>query len=272
MSKKIGEFNIILEAEALKRSIAFIAQNTVKEIKSAIKDVAFAAYSSIASDAQTKLGGTRQAYMSGLRFINLSPDNYLIYLDGAWPNKIEDGWAPYDMKEQLLKSTAKVKAGSRAGQDWVQRGKKGQRYAHVPFEHSMTASAAKGASDLSGIIKNIKAANIATGVRQKITKIYKDADGNPMSGKVATFKFSPEDIAKGLSIPNLQGLNKYQTVYNDKNGKERVKSVYMTFRTISDLSPAGKWYNKGNSGLKAFPEAERYVEAEIKNILDTLLK
>lgn len=272
MSKKIGEFTVHLEAEALKRQIGYIAENTVKEIKSAIKDIAFAAYSSIASDAQKKLGETRQAYMSGLRFVNISPDNYLIFLDGAWPNKIEDGWAPYDMKDSLLSSKAKVKSGPRAGADWVQKGKKGQRYAHVPFEHNMSASAAKGASDLSGIIKNIKAANLATGIQQKITKIYKDADGKALSGKVATFNFSAEDIARGLSIPNLQGLNKYQTVYNDKNGKERVKSVYMTFRTISDLSPAGKWYNKGNSGLKAFPEAERYVEAEIKNILDMLLK
>lgn len=267
---KDGKFIININSEAFKRGITEVSRETLKAVKQAVKDTAFAAYASIASDAQRKLGDTRQAYMAGLKFATVAPDNYLIYLDGAWPNKIEDGYSSYDMKNQLLNSNAKVKEGPNAGKDWVKKGKKGQRYAAVPFEHNIKAT--QGASDLAGIIKNLKATGIATGMTQKITKVYKDASGSVLTGKVATFNSSPADIAQGLTIPNLEGLTKYQSVMTDKNGKQRVRSVYMTFRTISDLSPAGKWQHPGYSGLRAFQTAEEYVEKEIQNILNALLR
>lgn len=270
MAKGPGSFIVNIDAEALKRQITYVSTETVKSIKQAIKDTAFGAYSSIVSDAQKKLNNTRKAYMDGLKFVTISPDNYIIYLDGKWPNALEDGITPYDMKDALLKSPAKVSEGPRAGEPWVRKGKKGQRYAAVPYEHNKRAT--QGASDLAGIIKNLKVYNPATEMNQKITQVFKDANGKVLTGKVATYKSSPEDIEMGIFNKNIQGLTKYQTVMTDKNGKQRVKSVYMTFRTISDLSPAGKWQNKGYPGLKAFQRAEDYVEKEIENILNTLLK
>lgn len=255
----------------LKRGITDYTDEMLGEIQQAVKDTAYAAYASIVSDAQSKLNTTRKDYLSALKFITLQKDNYLIFLDSGFANEIEDGWSPFDMKNKLLSSKKNVSEGPRAGLPWVQKGKAGQRYAHVPFEHSV-GRGTKGASDLSGIIKNLKTMNSKTGLQQKMTSVFKDASGKVMQGKVASYRSSKADQEKGLSIPNLEGITKYQKLYKDKNGKEKVKSLYLTFRTVSDRSPSGKWQNKGYNGLHAFAEAEKYVEAQLQVILDTILK
>lgn len=269
MPKK-GEFIVDINAEALKRGLTQIALSKVEEIRQAVKDTAHAAYASIIAKAQSKLTSTRRDYLSGLQFETISPDNYVIYLDGNWPNGIEDGWAPYDMKQQLLKSRKVVTQGSRAGQPWVQKGKKQQRYAHVPFEHG-TGNGASGASDLAGVIKNLKAHNLKTGKMQRMGSTFKDASGKVLQGKVATFRYPPEEAAMGLSHPRLEGVTKYQKTVKNLQGKMRTKSLYVTYRTISDLSPSNKWQNKGFAGLNAFSDAEKYVESEIENIIRTIL-
>lgn len=271
MPRKTGEFVVDIDAEALKRGIRAVAQSKVEEIEQAVSNVAHATYAAIVAKAQKKLTSTRSAYVGGMKFETISPNNYVIYLDGNWANAIEDGWSPYDMKETLLKSKKTVSEGSRAGLPWVQKGKKGQRYAKVPFEHSPRVTGATGASDLAGVLKNLSVMNLKTNKMQKLTSTFKDDLGKPLQGKVATYRSSPEDVKRGLTIPNLEGLTKYQKVYTTFSGKQRVKSAYLTFRTISDLSPASKWQNKGYSGLRAFPEAEAAVRDEIQNILRIVL-
>jgi hypothetical protein len=275
MPNKIGEFIVNLDVEALRRGIKYIAESTVNDIKQAVKDLAHAAHSAIAGQATKTLNQTRKSYLSGLKFETVSPDNYIIYLDGKWPNSIEDGWKPYDMKDSLLSSTALVKEGRNKGREWVQKTKSGpnkdKRYAHVPFEHS-TGKAAKGSSNLAEVIKSLEAYNKRTGLKQKITKVFKDESGKSMVGNVATFRYPADFVQQFDKTPLLEGLTKYQSIKVDKNGKERVTSVYLTFRTISDLSAAGKWYSSGYQGLGAFPEAEKEVEKELQNILDHFLK
>lgn len=257
MSKK-GEIIIEIKAEELGLAIENLAEELVNEFQEAIKQTANAAYANIIADAQTKLGRTRQDYLKGLKFDNLGNNNYLISLDGEWPNKIEDGYPSYDMKSTLLNSDAKVSQGSRSGLPWVQEGKNG-KYAHVPFEQKPFSKAPQ-ANDLGAAIKQLETYNMQ-GRKQKFTKIFRDPSGKALSGKVAS--------VGDTGIPNLDGITKFQQVSTSKSGKETVSSVYMTWRTISENSSG--WTHPGYSGLNAFQAAEMWVEKEIENILKNFL-
>ena len=187
--------------------------------------------------------------------MDLGDNNYMIYLDGDWANQLEDGFGSYNMRDTLLNSNATVSTGSRKGMPWVQKGKKG-KYAHVPFEHKPMQAQS---GDLASEIKKMTATN-RQGVQQEIMKVFKDDFGKPLVGKVAT-------LAKGAAPhPNLEGLTKYQKI--DAAG--RVRSFYMTFRTISEATSGG-WRHPGYSGKHFFDEAERDIELELENIIKTLL-
>lgn len=256
----MADFDIKLMAEALGKSIENLAPQIEQELNDAVKNVANAAHSAIISRVQgmSMNPKNRQDYLRALQFKQLGDASYIIYLDGEWPNKLEDGFSGYSIKDQLLKSTKKVQVGSRAGQSWVRENAKGKKWAVVPFEHK-PFSGEKMSGDLASDIKKLIAKNMA-GKEQKLTKTFKDLEGNPLVGKVAQVK-NPGDGAN----PNLAGITKFQHV----SDKGAVSSIYMTFRVVSEDS-AG-WQHSGFGGYGLFQEAEQFVEQELDNILKTIL-
>lgn len=256
-----SKFNLSAE-ESLKKlgkSLEDIAPAVEEEINGAIADIAFATHAFIISKAQAELNSTRQDYLKGIEFIELGDNSYLIGLNGSWANQLEDGYGPYNMQERLLASKKIVDVGTRAGQPWVQIGKEGQKYAHVPFEKK-PFSKAGGASELAQSIQQMTATNMK-GRKQKITSIFKDLEGNPLQGKVATAR---------SGNPMLDQLVKYQkSTKNAETGKVSTSSVYMNYRTISELGET--WMHPGWSGLHALDEAEKYAEEQIDKIVNIIL-
>lgn len=258
---KDGEFIIDFNAEGFQKQLEQASDQVIGEIKGAVKDLANAAYANIVASAQSKLKTTRLDYLKGLKFDSLGDDTYLISLEGQFPNAIEDGWGPFNMKDKMLSSTKTVQVGSRAGQPWVQKGKKGQKYAHVPFEKK-PFSKDLPTGDMASMIKKFKAVN-AKGRVQNFTSIFKDEGGKPIEGKVAS--------VRNTGIPGLENVTKYQKIYTNTNtGKQVTSSVYLTFKTVSELSPADAWYNKGFAGAHFFKETEDFVEEQMNNILKLL--
>lgn len=255
-----GEFIIHINSDELQKKFDGMADQIVAETRQAIKDLAYAAYANITANAQKKLKSTRADYIRGLKLDELGNDNYLITLNGRQPNAVEDGWDPFDMKPHLLNSQKRVEVGSRAGQPWVQKGKKGQRFAHVPIEQK-PFSKVQG-NDLAQALQSFRVEN-RRGRKQRFTSIFKDEQGTPVEGRAATIR--------NTGIKGLENVTKYQRIYtNEKTGKQSVSSVYLTFKTVSDLSPAEAWRNKGFAGLHAFDEAEKFIERELDNILDSI--
>lgn len=250
------EINLI--AEELGKSLKQLAPQVQAELEQAVGNLANAAYAAIVAKIQGMSTDpkNRQAYLKALNFQDLGNATWLIYLDGEWPNKLEQGYGPYSIKEQLLKSQKTVEVGSRAGQPWVRKNKTGGKYAAVPFDHK-PFSGEKMAGSLAEDIHKIVVKN-RQGQEQSITKTFFDLEGKPIQGKVAT-------AGKHPTNPNLSGLTKYQTISD--SGK--VSSIYMTYRMVSEDSPG--WTHPGHKGYQLFKEAESYVQAELKNILNTLL-
>lgn len=251
------DIEVKLIADQLGKDLAKAAPHIQAEIEQAVGNLAHAAYAMIVSRIQAMQMNpkNRQDYLRGLKFQDLGDATWLIFLDGEWPSKLEEGFGSYNIKDQLLKSTKTVEVGSRAGQPWVRTNKKGKKFAAVPFEHK-PFSGEKMAGNLADDIKKIMVKNRA-GVEQAITETFFDLGGKPIAGKVAT--------AQNVGIPNLEGLTKYQFVHD--SGK--VSSVYMTYRMVGEDSKG--WTHPGHKGYQLFQEAEKYVENEIKNILNTVL-
>lgn len=254
----MADISLKVKAEALGKSMENLAPQVEEEINSAVKNLATAAYTAMTAKIQSMSMNVknRKDYLSALKFKDLGDDSYLIYLDGDWANKLENGFGSYSIREMLLKSQKIVGVGKRAGEPWVRKAKDGHKYAAVPFEHKPHAGAT---GDLAADIKAmmVKGSN---GQVQSMSKIFKNAEGKPINGKVASA------LPGDTPVANLQGLTKYQSV--SPTGK--VSSIYMTYRMVSEN---GKdWIHPGHKGYLLFKEAEEYVEKEMDNILNTLLK
>ena len=249
----MANLSLKIKAEELGKSLDNLASNVENEIKEAVRDLSHAAYAKISADVQSKVSSQdlRQEYLKSLDIHELGGDSYLITLEGNWANKIEDGYESYDMRDTLLTSNKTVSVGSRAGQPWVQSKETGGRFAHVPISRQPFS---KAGGDLAGDIKKLTAQN-REGLEQRLTKVFNDASGRAIQGKVA--------VAKSDN-PLIDRLTKYQNVTPDS-----VQSIYINYRTISDDGQG--WYHPGHNGYKFFEDAERWVEEELENIIGTLL-
>lgn len=262
MAKK-GEIILEVRAEELGLQMDKLAEESEYQMKQAIGDIANAAHAMIIAKAQAELHTTRLDYLKHLTFERLDEDTYLINLDGDYANKLEAGYAAFDMKPGMLASKKIVEVGSRAGKPWVQKAEDGHRYAYVPLERQPFSKAPQ-ARDMADAIKQLTAFN-REGREQKITKLFKDPNGKVLEGAVA--------VARNTGIKDLEGLVKYQKTYtNEKTGKQTTQSIYINYRVVSEAAGSAEWKHPGFPGLKAFEDAERFVETEIDNILKHFLE
>ena len=248
--------------EKLGKSLESVADYLKEEANQAIKDVSYAVFADIQAKAQSKLNSTRADYLKGLDITDLGDNGFLISLNGEQANRIEDGWASFVQNEKMLNSNKTVGVGSRAGQAWVKhtkatKNKPSHKYAHVPFEHHPFSKATKNA-DMAAAIKAMTATN-AQGIEQKLTQIFKDEAGNPLTGKVAVGR---------SDNPLLDQMVKYQHKYVDSQGKESTQSTYMTFRTISETGKA--WVNGGYAGAHLFDDADALINKHFEAIINQL--
>lgn len=254
----MADIKLKVKAEELGKSLENLAPYVEEELNSAVENLAVAAHASMVAQIQSMQidPKNRQDYLKGLQYQKIDDQNYIIFLEGDWANKLESGFSSYSIKDQLLKSKKTVQVGSRAGEPWVRTSKKGKKYAAVPFEHKPFSGEAGKSGDLAQSIKDIMVPNMK-GKAQRITKVMRDLDGNALRGKVA--------VVDQHSDPRLSGLTKFQHVH--ASGK--VSSIYMTFRMVHEDHSG--WQHPGHKGYNLFKQAEEFVEKELENIIDTLL-
>ncbi len=253
----MSDFNVRFIADSLGKSVEKASEKVVAELNQAVKNLAHAAHASVIAHVQGSrmAQSNRRDYLKGLNFDQIGDNSYLISLDGEWPNKLEEGFPAYDMRQVLLASQKVVGVGPRAGQPWVRLNKDGGKYAAVPFEHRPHAGKP---TDLAAQIKNLFAMN-RQGVVQEMSKTFTDDFGKPLAGKVAT-------VLPGAEVPkNLENLAKYQHV--SKSG--RVSSLYVTYRMVSEDGKG--WQHPGHPGNHIFKKVEAELQKELENIIRVLL-
>jgi hypothetical protein len=234
------------------KSLEDLAPRLEDIVNETMAEVAYDTYLEIMKKAQTGLNSTKEDYLKGLSFTAIGRNSWVIELDGTWANKLEQGFPAYALKDVLLNSQKLVEhsSSSRAGEPWVRTSKRGKKYAAVPFEHSQMRIEMK--------LPSLDVINPVTKKKQKITNVFKDLNKSPIEGKVGSFNIEGSDS-------NFKNLTKYQ--YTDKLSG-RTKSVYMTFRMISEESTG--FIHPGFDGLHAFKEAEEKIAQKVEDALREL--
>ena len=241
---------IKIDTSGIEKKITGLANGIETAIESAVEDIAYGAYSQILAEANHGLSPEdAEAYIAGVEIEQFGPSSFAILLTSDAAKKIEEGSGPFNLKEVLLSSSARVSQGSRAGQPWVQTSAKGQRYAHVPMSRGGGAQATS--SDLVSEIRN----QVKKNRRSQGNAIKKAAQSNNPLGNPNSFK---------SGNPLISDVQKYTT--STPGGGEN--DVFVAFKTVSDGSQG--WQHPGTPGKYFIEAVEKWVEDEISSLISDL--
>lgn len=259
----MSEVSIKAKLQSMGHELDDLSDGCVAELQVAVGSIARGAIGEWARIARTRLHSTREDYVNGLRqsesFV-LRAETDMVSIDiqlvGAFPNNIEFGMAPFDMKTTrpgwLGGGKAKV-------------GKDGKRYVIIPFRHSTGQN--QGGAQLSMTESNAS-------VIKKVAKDYgldkmtRMATGQVVDGPTARV---PKN-ASGVH-PYLQGMVRIQKGQEGmtKTGKQRGSGQLMTFRVISENSPPSAWMHPGLKAANILPEVEQWVDTQLTAAIGDIL-
>lgn len=181
----------------------------------------------------------------------------IISLVGDWPVAIEQGCAPWDLRDTILNS-----ANSHVGKD-------GYRYMNVPFRHRAGNRGAGFGNPYARDTANPQHTQEAAASIGKT--VFKEAK------KLDPYKRGTSSrLAEGLA-PKLKDVHKTDIfqgmVRLEKKYDKRTESQYMTFRRISEnpKTSDGNWIHPGLSGIHVLPEVEREAQKILFTAFEALL-
>jgi hypothetical protein len=240
-SSVLAEFQYTPEEVRLLRQIA---------VKVYVED----AYANMVELANKRLGKSRGSYLGGLTIQKESEFIYNIVLKGKFPNMLEQGATPFDMKAGFSKSS-KVKFTKNGG--W---------YITIPMLFKTTA-----ASQSSGEAGQILPRKIYDLIRNSPSTI-KQVGNNTIS------TLQNGDIPNRYQ-PTLANMNRTADQYLPKSSiyaglirkqdNTTGKSAYNTFRRISNNSDPKSWMHPGIQAYNLMDEAMKQVDQ--KQVLDKAL-
>ena len=229
--------NLDIDLNELAKEFDSIKDEVQKALKDGAESLAHMTHAKVNEIATEKLNTRAKEYKDNVTFEEVDKGVWVVTLlePAMW---IEEGLKPYDMKETHLAKNAKV-------------GKDGQRYKHIPFEHSKKPSE-----------QSEKAQAITTEIKQELKarkipfrKLELGKDGSPRVGLLHRFSVDSGKPSARSKSPALQNVAVYQN--KDKSGT--VRRDIMTFRTISDKSD--NWQHPGVQAAKIFEEAYAWAES-----------
>jgi len=236
----------------------------VASFKKAVASIAQATQSEWIRLAQERLRSSKDDYIKGLRQAESfkmarygTSELYEIQLVGAMPNNFEFGMASFDMKS--------VRPGWLGGGK-AKEGKDGKKYVVIPFSHSTSSNSAASYSGKAA------QANLKQELRKAVKQYGLDKLVRTASGKVA--EGVVKKVPKGADVHSyLQGMVKIQKGVsgNTSTGLQRGQSQLMTFRIMSENSPASSWQHPGIKPANLLPDVEKYVDNELDKIIDLIL-
>jgi len=237
---------------------------TIETFRAEVFSIAKAARIEWMRLAQERLKTSRDIYVNGLRQSESfrtrkvgREEVHDITLVGRMPNNFEFGMASFDMKAVrpgwLGGAKSKVSA-------------EGKRYVVIPFRHST------GSSKRFGYTGKAKRA----GLDREVKKVVKDYGLDRMI-RTATGKVVEGPVKR---VPSrspihsyLQGLTRIQKGIEGETptGKQRGQSYLMTWRVMSESSPADSWIHPGLQPANLLREVEKFVEKEFEKAVERVL-
>lgn len=267
---------ININVEAIAAQFKEYAAEMERSLNEGVKALAAQTHAHVAEEAAQTLKSSLKTFQDNLGFEEVSPGVWVVSIaeDALW---IEEGIEPgKDMKPDLLKNAMAGKSG---------------RYQVIPFDPKKNPAAGVGVGPMpTGPKQNQATINqqLKDGLKMinkegraaakkdggqwnnvNLRKIEKDENGSPRIGKLHEFDLTSINPTAKAKHPALKGL----TIYQSKDDKGNVRRDVLTFRTVSDNSPADSWRHPGFQAKKFLDEAEMWAMNEWENkILPEILK
>lgn len=254
------------------------AQLSEDMARTLLRDIADMARAKWIALANEKLQKTSQDYVRGISRVRLLNDVATITLLGRWPNQLEAGFPPYDMRTTLLGPGVPVVPRGERGKH---QSKNGGFYRSIAFRH-MTPSASgrngqrvtdayarqlgterarelgkqayREMKKLTPSLSNpgektayggrLKTAGTALEIRGRSHALERTADGSMRLVRGG---------GREHAAPLFEGMVKNQQTY-----ARATQSFYGTFRTISTNSPDG-WIHPGYDGAHLVDEVVAFI-------------
>jgi hypothetical protein len=232
----------------------------------------------------------------GIQPVELQGNVATITLLGSWPNMLEEGYGPYDMRETLLGPSVPI--APPGGGRGKQRTATGDFYRTIAFRMTGPTSTGRNAQKVTDAYARQLGADAARELGKKAWREMKKlapSTSNPgektkwgerlktagtalevrgRSHKLVTNPDGSKTLVRGggreHAAPLFEGAVKKQQTY-----KRATQSFYGTFRTISTAVPDG-WIHPGYEGARIVPEVMAYIDRVgpdmVKAVIDRLGK
>lgn len=232
-----------------------------------LRDVAEAARGEWIRLAQEELQTTRADYIGGIQRVQY-PDKQtaILQLVGNWPNAIESGMDPYDMRDTLLGPNVKVVDGKGRGK---RANKDGGFYRAVPFRTGAPGSQGRTFTNMYGNDPESAGNRAGLAIYARAQQLAGSRSA-PRQG-VAYGERLPAGLAPKLKETNVTdpfaGMIRMTKIYESAE-----QSQYMTFRTISTTGGNPEsWMHPGLPARNLATKVAKYVEEMIPKAFEAYI-
>lgn len=263
----------------------FLANVEESDVQSLIMTVAQAARAKWIRLASDKLHSSQQEYVKGISDVRFEGGVAFVTLDGVFPNMIEQGFGPYDLRETLLGPNVPIAEGP--GSKGKHMTEDGHFYRTISFRMMGGKATGRNAQRTTDVyaaeLGEQRAKKLGQLAERKMKKLSptRSAGGQTLWGESLKVSSRSALSVKGHSHkliplgpdampgdqpilvphggaehknPIFQGAYKFEQHY-----QSATQNSYGTFRTISTASPEG-WIHPGHQpGANLAPEANEYA-------------
>lgn len=206
----------------------------------------------------TNLKSTRATYKSGvIHFMSPSGTEAGFELEGNLPNKIEQGFPAYDLKNSILNGR-----GRRLSKD-------GKAYAFIPFRFGTglaenEAFSAKLPNDIYNIAKKLESESGQLSKGRSLKNSTVKQLGYFEATRAAV---SSPYLTKEQSAAYTHKTSIYAGIYKErKKYNVATQSKYVSFRAVSENSPSNAFIHPGFKAANLFQKALDLIEPAIEGI------
>ena len=216
--------------------------------------------------AQRKLHGTAQEYIGGISAERITGFKAEFTLNGRFPNMLEWGAPPWDLRETLLRSSSRG----------VKVSKKGFRYMSIPFRHMGENATGRNGKPLGSayakLLGKAEGKRIASAVMTEVNRIKSNPRNSSISGYTGII---PASVGGPLlRARHLTGLYSGMVVIQKVYDSGAKSSQLMTFRTISNNPRSVRedgggrnWMHPGLTARGFFKKTQKYIQLMSPTVL-----
>ena len=198
--------------------------------------------------AEKELHQTRQEYVNSIYVEQIRPLTWVVGLRGIFPNMLEQGATPFDMKEGFSQSSKKKLK------------KDGGWYLTIPFRHATPTALAVASIFTDRLPKEVYAI-----AKRELTNSQMQLKTSQLPLNYQDTLIRPEILDKVNNQIYPQYEHKSPLYTGLKRSDLPNNGQYTTFRRVSDLSDSNSWIH---TGLQARKFAEKALNSfDIGNVV-----